>query len=144
VTDASGPLSERVLDAIKRGNHVEAIKLLREQTGLGLKEAKDLVDRQVAGTSTTTPAQWSGTLPPSAMIALQQGNEIEAIRLLRAETGLGLKEAREGVEAVAREMRDAGRLRSPGEVPRSRAGFFWLAAAVIVGVIVYLALRHAA
>ena len=31
--------------AIKAGRKVEAIKLVREATGLGLKEAKDLVDR---------------------------------------------------------------------------------------------------
>lgn len=31
--------------AIARGRKVEAIKLVRERTGLGLREAKDLVDR---------------------------------------------------------------------------------------------------
>ena len=33
-----------VIEALRRGNKVEAIKLLRQQNGLGLKEAKDIVD----------------------------------------------------------------------------------------------------
>ena len=37
-------LPDKVVEALKRGNKVEAIKLLREQTGVGLKEAKDAVD----------------------------------------------------------------------------------------------------
>jgi ribosomal protein L7/L12 len=32
--------------ALERGNKIEAIKLVRERTGLGLKEAKDLVERE--------------------------------------------------------------------------------------------------
>jgi ribosomal protein L7/L12 len=31
--------------ALVGGNKIEAIKLVREHTGLGLKEAKDLVER---------------------------------------------------------------------------------------------------
>ncbi len=37
-------ISDRVLDAIDQGRKVEAIKILREETGLGLKEAKEIVD----------------------------------------------------------------------------------------------------
>lgn len=31
-------------DALSRGSKIEAIKILREATGLGLKESKDLID----------------------------------------------------------------------------------------------------
>ena len=34
-----------VAAALVGGNKIEAIKLVREQTGLGLKEAKELVER---------------------------------------------------------------------------------------------------
>lgn len=37
-------LSEAAISALARGNKVEAIKLVREERRLGLKEAKDLVD----------------------------------------------------------------------------------------------------
>jgi ribosomal protein L7/L12 len=33
-----------VLEAVKRGNKIEAIRLYRDQTGFGLKEAKDVID----------------------------------------------------------------------------------------------------
>ena len=40
-TASSKPaLSSEVIEAIERGNKIEAIKLLRESTGLGLKEPK--------------------------------------------------------------------------------------------------------
>ncbi len=32
-------------DAMARGNKIEAIKIVREATGLGLKESKEAVDR---------------------------------------------------------------------------------------------------
>ncbi|MET0823914.1 MAG: ribosomal protein L7/L12 [Solirubrobacterales bacterium] len=35
----------RMAEALQRGNKIEAIKLYRELTGAGLKEAKDAVER---------------------------------------------------------------------------------------------------
>jgi len=48
--------SDAVLQAVDSGRTIEAIKRLREETGLGLKEAKDAVDslareRRPAGAS---------------------------------------------------------------------------------------------
>ncbi len=37
-------VSDAVLAALDSGNKVQAIKLLREETGLGLREAKEIVD----------------------------------------------------------------------------------------------------
>lgn len=37
-------ISDQVIAAIDAGRKIEAIKILREETGLGLKEAKDAVD----------------------------------------------------------------------------------------------------
>lgn len=37
-------LSARAEAALRNGNKIEAIKIIREELGLGLKEAKDLVD----------------------------------------------------------------------------------------------------
>lgn len=45
---AAGPLPPdaraAILDLIRRGNKIEAIKVMREKTGFGLKEAKDAVE----------------------------------------------------------------------------------------------------
>ena len=50
-TALSGP-SEQIKALIMRGKKIEAIKIYREQTGLGLKQAKDYIDaleRQMRG-----------------------------------------------------------------------------------------------
>ena len=100
-TPASG-LPANVLDALRRGDVIEAIKLLRASTGLGLKEAKDMIDQHFRGKPVGMVAAYSGQLPSSVIAALQKGNKIEAIRLLREQTGLGLKEAKDAVEAPER------------------------------------------
>ena len=38
-------ISDDVIAAVDAGRKIEAIKILRDETGLGLKEAKDAVDR---------------------------------------------------------------------------------------------------
>jgi len=42
-------LTNAAIAALQAGNKIEAIKITRETAGLGLKEAKDLVDAYVAG-----------------------------------------------------------------------------------------------
>ena len=38
-------LSPKIQEALRRGNKIEAIKIYRELTGLGLAEAKDAIDK---------------------------------------------------------------------------------------------------
>ena len=38
-------ISPQIQDALRRGNKIEAIKLYRELTGVGLAEAKQAIDR---------------------------------------------------------------------------------------------------
>jgi len=38
-------LSPQIQDALRRGNKIEAIKIYRELTGVGLAEAKDVIDK---------------------------------------------------------------------------------------------------
>jgi len=42
--DSNLELPAQVLNAIHTGRKIDAIKLLRKERGLGLKEAKDIVD----------------------------------------------------------------------------------------------------
>ena len=37
--------SPQIQDALRRGNKIEAIKIYRELTGVGLAEAKDVIDK---------------------------------------------------------------------------------------------------
>jgi hypothetical protein len=52
----SEALPDNVQAVLRSGNKIEAIKLLREQTGLGLKEAKDWVEAVQAGKPRPAPA----------------------------------------------------------------------------------------
>ena len=38
-------LSPQIKDALRRGNKIEAIKIYRELTGVGLAEAKQVIDK---------------------------------------------------------------------------------------------------
>lgn len=44
-TASAAGVSQEVLDLVRQGQPIHAIKLYREQTGVGLKEAKDVIDR---------------------------------------------------------------------------------------------------
>jgi len=40
-------LSESVMQSVRSGHTIQAIKQLRREKGLGLKEAKDIIDREI-------------------------------------------------------------------------------------------------
>jgi hypothetical protein len=42
--EVGGSIDPNILEAIRHGNKIEAIRIYREQTGFGLKEAKDVID----------------------------------------------------------------------------------------------------
>lgn len=127
------PLPPDVLDALNAGNKVEAITRLRAAMGLDLTEAKQLIDAHARGSApAATGFTASGTLPPEVTQALMAGNKIEAIRLLRARTGMGLKEAKDAVDAAP----GFGTL-SPGEVRSRGFGLGWVLAAVAAAVAWY-------
>jgi ribosomal protein L7/L12 len=141
-----------VLDALHRGKTIEAIKRLRDATGLGLKEAKDAVEAYNAGkvvevprqrTSTTMPDGPQGGLPDDVQAALQRGQKIEAIKLLRQHTGLRLKETKDMVDDFERRTGIVRGRYAPGEVPRSGAGIWIsLAALLLVVVLAYIFSLH--
>jgi ribosomal protein L7/L12 len=128
-------LPPAVIAALEKGNVIEAIKLLRDGTGLDLKQSKDTIDEHMRGNTSfstpSTPAQ-PAALPPAVAQALAKGSKIEAIKLLREQTGMGLKEAKDAVESSGK-WREPMAEGSPGEVPRSNSGL-WLA--VIIGAII--------
>jgi hypothetical protein len=77
-------------------------------------------------------------LSPAALAALQRGNKIEAIRLHREQTGLGLKAAKDAVDAHEAGSAAPPRRSAPGEVPRAGGRrTLWLIAAVVLGFIAY-------
>ena len=92
-------------DLARRGNLIEAIKLTRGHAGCSLKEAKDAVEasvhtRAVPSYAESTGAEsHSGDIPLAAILALQKGRLIDAVKHTREASGLGLKASKECVEA---------------------------------------------
>ena len=126
------PIEPAVVNAIQRGHKVEAIKLLRESRGIGLKEAKNLVD-QYEGQGMANFQTSSSPASPQVALAFDQavvdainrGRKIEAIKILRQSRRIGLKEAKELVEDYC--DKNGVKSQSVGE-----SKFFSYAAAVIV------------
>jgi ribosomal protein L7/L12 len=109
------PAAENQLrEMIASGQKIEAIKRVREQTGLGLKEAKDYVEQLPRGAIVATPSYAESTSHMAPAVQLNpttedelrdlvaRGQKIEAIKRVREQTGLGLKEAKDYVEQLSR------------------------------------------
>lgn len=119
-TPASG-LTPQVIAEIDRfvaaGQKIQAIKLFRQHTGVGLKEAKDRVDHW--SISTTAPhlaavshasAVATSITPRSPRASVQASvaaeidrliaanQQIHAIKLFREHTGVGLAEAKRAID----------------------------------------------
>ncbi|MBV9469115.1 MAG: ribosomal protein L7/L12 [Abitibacteriaceae bacterium] len=97
-----------VEELVRSGQKIQAIKLYREQTGVGLKEAKDAIDAMAAGAFSAPPVARSSQFMPSPSSTLENliksGRKIEAIKLYRQQTGAGLKESKDHVEAIERQL----------------------------------------
>ncbi|MEO6519102.1 MAG: ribosomal protein L7/L12 [Pseudoxanthomonas sp.] len=99
-------LPAAAIAALNQGNRIEAIKLVREANhGVDLRGAMEAVDahasgrQQVPADGHAAPATSLHGLPSEAVAALSSGHVVEAVRIVRQATGLGLKEAKDLVDA---------------------------------------------
>ena len=101
---------QQVRQLVQSGNKIEAIRLFRENTNLGLKEAKDAVEAIAAGrvvittTQTTRNTQFSPELTQQVIQLLRENRKIEAIKLIRQETNLGLKESKDIADELEKSL----------------------------------------
>lgn len=106
--------------AFARGDVVGAVKQVRQATGLGLKDAHDLVQAHAKAQATGPgPAQADGfVFPPAAAAAGARGEFVNAIALLRqANPHLDLKTAKEAVDHVGRGAAPVEGALKPGALP---------------------------
>lgn len=90
------------------GNKIEAVRLVRERTSMGLKEAKDLVDAIEGGIPSSIASLAFGSsqsgantdIDSEARRLVAERKKIEAVKLVRERMGLGLKEAKDYVERL--------------------------------------------
>ena len=106
-----GPDGDRdVRVLLASGQKIQAIKLVRELTGIGLKEAKDYVESLPPASleldvgsvnveaSSASPATQEIEAEVGALLA--SGNKIAAIKRVRELTGMGLKAAKDFVDSL--------------------------------------------
>ncbi|MEQ4725101.1 ribosomal protein L7/L12 [Nonomuraea sp. B19D2] len=103
-------LDHQLRSLVAQGKRIYAIKLLRQHTGMGLKEAKDAVDGLAVGRPINHPALHR---PPTAPAAAPQadlaarvrqlkeaGRSEQAVHLVRGETGMTEDEALRFLDAL--------------------------------------------
>ena len=96
------PPSDEVLALVREGRKIQAIKLYRERTGVGLREAKGAVEALQSGQPLPAPQAPSGDLVQDTIECLRRDGKIQAIKLWRERTGQGLRESKESVEEIVR------------------------------------------
>ena len=123
-TELNGLLmdEEAIRNQLRRGNKIMAIKMYREQTGIGLKEAKDAVEMmeqegqhamiaEIAEMYSSEAAEGHKGMDEIEYM-LTAGNKINAIKIYRQRTGVGLKEAKDAIDRMALELKTARSERS--------------------------------
>lgn len=95
-------LRERIAALMRKGRKIQAIKLLRENRPMSLADAKAAVEREDL---TWRPEHRPETNLDAALLAearrlTREGRNIQAIKLVRQRTGLGLIEAKELVDRL--------------------------------------------
>ncbi|MBX9689158.1 MAG: ribosomal protein L7/L12 [Candidatus Obscuribacterales bacterium] len=108
-------VTESILRCVKEGRKIEAIKELREISGLGLKEAKDKIDELhfrissgqhlVAGIQAPSSRVLSVDAAPELVELVRAGHMIEAIKFQRDKTGMDLSSAKEFVDRIAADLK---------------------------------------
>lgn len=82
---------------IAQGRHIEAIKVVREHTSWGLVDAKNYVDGMRRGDLQPprpgVPTDLSPQIRQQAEELAARGELVEAVKLVRQHTGLGLNDA---------------------------------------------------
>ena len=103
-------LEGQILLLMQAGKKIEAIKLYRQETGCGLKEAKDAVEALAAGQPIARRSgesvEYIGIDPNSLegqVLALMRAQKkIWAIKVYREQTGVGLKAGKRCGRSIGR------------------------------------------
>jgi ribosomal protein L7/L12 len=104
----STPLSNNLRDEIQalvvQNKKIAAIKRVRKHTGWGLKQAKDYVDSlSVRDSDENTIASLRNITPElddKLKKLVLQNHKIEAVRLLRKQSGMDLKESKDYIDQL--------------------------------------------
>jgi ribosomal protein L7/L12 len=73
-----------LISLLDQGQKIEAIKLYRERTGVGLKEAKDAVEAIQRGERPQDPDEGDNSFHQTLVSLLKQGRKIDAIKVFHS------------------------------------------------------------
>jgi ribosomal protein L7/L12 len=99
-SESRNSFSPAIIEQLQKGNTIEAIKILREETGMNLLEAKEAIEKGAgANPDRNSPfVHQQKTISGEVLHQLSLGKKIDAIKVLRGETKMGLKDAKDAVE----------------------------------------------
>ena len=97
-------LEEEIKSLLAAGEKIAAIKRYREETGANLAASKTAVELlETGGSWADAPPSPDQQLINEIVYQLSRGEKIEAVKLYRDKLRVGLKEAKDAVEAIGEE-----------------------------------------
>lgn len=109
VVDAAHDVANdpELLRLLEDGHYVAAMQRYRKQHGVGVEEAKAALDalraKSEVGDSVADAVEAIAT-DPQIVAAIRRGKIVEAIKLYRAKTGLGLQDAKAAIDEWRRRL----------------------------------------
>ena len=92
-------LEQQVRSLLDQGQKIAAVKLYKDQTGVGLAVAKDAVEAMQR--SAVPRSGIGGDLEAELLRLLGRGETLAAVKLYKEQKGVGLADAKQAVESLA-------------------------------------------
>lgn len=105
-------IDDDILNLVATGDYLDAARRLQSRTGLSLEEAAAEIERLRADITPLDPGNGpaiADPITPAIAEAVRAGRKIEAIKLYRQAHGVGLKEAKDAVDACEATVRVTNR-----------------------------------
>lgn len=134
VDKPSADLEQQVRTLLGQGEKIAAVKLYKDQTGVGLAEAKEAVESMQAAAGPPPPSDIGSDLEADLLRLLGRGDKLEAVKLYKDRMGVALIEAKQAVESLAARH---------GLVPQ-RVGCLGVVLAVVLAAVAVLLISVAA
>lgn len=128
-------LAQQISALVRNGRMIDAIKALNEASSIGLRAAKEALEADASVAGVERALQGHATAPATVVVASAEvrrlaasGQMLAAIKQLRKETGLGLKDAKDEVDKLPR----------PPSAPLPWKGLLWIAAVAVLALAAWL------
>lgn len=123
---------QQLVRLVNEGQRVQAVAAYRRWTGVDLTQAVEAIDTLERDNEFSVPPQ-EADLEWEVIGYLERGEKIAAIKLYREKTNLGLKEAKDAVEAIETRM-------GLGPEPARRGGCLGMLAVLCLAIATALTL----